>query len=224
MADFNSAEEAATLPATVFPRSTLQLELSDGYTTFKAIEHKRIAAISMADTPLGAKLLLKNVKALGDLLMLTPETVVLKGGHIEALESTAEANMINALRAKLGKAPLPTTGPRHRAQRNGQAHDTGRATAQRIDRPSSSLHPTITSSLDEFADDEEIFAQLHEELGPTGGASEPVSVPADTPATRADSTTSRFFRSGGRESSRRTGQLSQGGTAIADAIELSDSE
>lgn len=116
MAAFNAQEEAAGLPSTVFPRSTLQLELSDGFTTVKAFEHKRISALSMADTALGAKLLLKNVDVVKGLLFLTPENTTVKGGAVEELEKDAELRLIDKLRAQLGKEPVNAAAARSRRE------------------------------------------------------------------------------------------------------------
>jgi RecQ-mediated genome instability protein 1 len=51
------AEEEEEGPVPRYPRSMLRLELSDGTTTFKAIEYKRIPQLILGETPLGYKVL-----------------------------------------------------------------------------------------------------------------------------------------------------------------------
>jgi RecQ-mediated genome instability protein 1 len=52
-ADGRDPEEEGPIPK--YQRSMLELELSDGVTTIKAIEHKRLPNIELGETPLGTK-------------------------------------------------------------------------------------------------------------------------------------------------------------------------
>lgn len=74
-----TAAAAAAPDATKYPRSMLKLELSDGFTGLSAIEYRRIHALALGETDLGCKLLLKNCKVRQGVLLLEPETVVVKG-------------------------------------------------------------------------------------------------------------------------------------------------
>lgn len=104
MADFNASEEAASLPATVFPRSsTMQLTLSDGHTTIQAFEHRRLPWLTMTEPPLGSKVVLRGAKVHSGHVLLTQECIELKGGRVESMDNEWEENMIDELRGKLGK-------------------------------------------------------------------------------------------------------------------------
>jgi hypothetical protein len=74
-----------------YPRGMLKLKLSDGFSLIDAIEYKRISDLSMDDTMLGCKLLLKNVKALHGVLLLEPANCTVKGSSYSLLVSSLQS-------------------------------------------------------------------------------------------------------------------------------------
>ncbi|CAO1638469.1 unnamed protein product [Sympodiomycopsis kandeliae] len=156
MAEFNATEEAASLPATVFPRSTLQLKLSDGFTTITAIEHKKISSLSMTDPPMGAKIVLRGAKVKQGYILLSPDVVEIKGGKVDDLENTWESRLIDELRAKLGKEPL-----RDKSQAQSGTIANTVQQQQRPTPPSSILSALNAHDEDEEAEAAALFEQLH---------------------------------------------------------------
>lgn len=125
MAAYQAAEDDRSLSSTQFPRSTLQLELSDGFTTVTAFEHQSIPSLSMnsgeeGGTALGSKLLLKDIRVRSGRLLLNPKGVTLKGGMVEEWEKEAEEKLIDRLRTKLGKPPLVRRDRRRGRGRGGE--------------------------------------------------------------------------------------------------------
>lgn len=53
--DDEAKPETDNTDAKGFPRSMLKVRLSDGYSTYEAIEYKRVGGLSMEDTQLGRK-------------------------------------------------------------------------------------------------------------------------------------------------------------------------
>lgn len=64
---------------TRYPRTMLKLQLSDGHTVLNAIEYKHLPALNLADTALGAKILLKNARVRRGTVLLEPNTAIVKG-------------------------------------------------------------------------------------------------------------------------------------------------
>ncbi|CAO1616826.1 unnamed protein product [Parajaminaea phylloscopi] len=218
MADFHAAEEATNLPATVFPRSTLQFELSDGFTMVKALEHRRIASLSMAETRLGSKLLVKGAQVAGGLLLLTPEVVEVKGGVVASMDADAESKLIERLKRRLGKWDS--------SMEQEQPSRTLKQASTAVSTPGLSATPRASAPivLDNFADDEEVFNQLHQ-ADHGEDRDHRVSTGArrrDAPPKASEGSTSRFFASSG--ASEPATRSSQSGVALSDAIVLSDSD
>lgn len=189
MTEFNAAEEAATLPATVFPRSMLQLQLSDGFTTVVGFEHRRVPALSMADTPLGAKLLLRDVRHKKGRLFLEPRGVIVKGRQVATLELDAEEKLIDHLREKLGKPPLEKKSVRGSGRTQSAANGTtmrttdnvtarantstaavaaasaaaGPSTGRQTQPPEHDRGPPSSFDEAQFEEDEAMWAELQEE-------------------------------------------------------------
>jgi RecQ-mediated genome instability protein 1 len=114
--EMEDEEEDATMPP--YPRSMLSLLLSDGTTTIKAMENKRIAGLVLGETLLGFKviqiqvtvislliphqLLLKNVPVRNGIAMLEPSNFQLLGYQNDELQYQADFNFMNALRKRMG--------------------------------------------------------------------------------------------------------------------------
>ncbi|GMK55003.1 hypothetical protein CspeluHIS016_0200590 [Cutaneotrichosporon spelunceum] len=97
-----------------YPRSMLALEVSDGRTVVRAIEYRRVEGLKLADTPLGTKLRLRNVRFLKGTLLLTPHNCEVLGGVIEALEAEQGDKFAAALAARIENArhePTDTSRP-----------------------------------------------------------------------------------------------------------------
>ncbi|KAM0791905.1 hypothetical protein ACM66B_004159 [Microbotryomycetes sp. NB124-2] len=95
----------------VFKRGTLKLSLSDGHSEVDAFEMNRIQGFGLDEIKLGCKLLLHNVKVVRGILMLTPDTVTIKGNLVEELEAVAEQDFENTLRERLRMPPLNRRAP-----------------------------------------------------------------------------------------------------------------
>lgn len=220
MLGFNAAEEAVGMPVTVFPRSTLQLELSDGFTRIKALEHRRVDSLSMAHTALGCKLLLKDVKVLKGLLLMTPESVTIKGGTIASLNVDAEARMISQLRKRLGKELERQLPHELKEQSRSDVLSTGSSAQMHDHIAARALRQSeFDDSFDDFAEGEEMFAELHEHLGGFGAGTQVRG--------RQDADAGHSSKSGqtlGHVNREAAARGSQGGAAPDDAIILSDSE
>lgn len=74
-----SSGNGPTAGAASYPRAMLKLELSDGHSVCTAIEYRRVPALDLASTELGAKLLLKNAQLRRGTILLEPHTVTVKG-------------------------------------------------------------------------------------------------------------------------------------------------
>ncbi|KAG9018660.1 hypothetical protein FRB90_010860 [Tulasnella sp. 427] len=100
-------EESEPIPR--YPRSTLSLELSDGHRTIKAMEYRKMTGLELGVTPLGCKLMLKNVLAVQGIAFLEPNTVdIFQGSELEEQEAHQDFNFARDLRRKLG---LPDPDP-----------------------------------------------------------------------------------------------------------------
>lgn len=196
MAEFNAAEEAASLPATVFPRSMLQLELSDGFTVVKAFEHRRIDAISMASTPLGAKLLLRNARFVNGQLLLSPDCVSYKGGRVDDMDRDAEDRLIDQIRLKLGKEPIRRDSSNRESGQQG-THGRGNADAANQAAQASGRQPPDQDQAEgQWSEDEAIFAEMHGTLSRDSGAEDRPqrrrrNAQSPTEGAAADSSTAR---------------------------------
>ncbi|PWN20920.1 hypothetical protein BCV69DRAFT_282432 [Microstroma glucosiphilum] len=222
MTEFNAAEEAATLPATVFPRSMLQLQLSDGFTTVVGFEHRRVPGLSMADTPLGAKVLLRDVRYNKGKLFLDPRGVIVKGGQVAALELDAEEKLMDHLREKLGKPPLerrsgrasgnartqsaangsttrPTDNTAAPAPRAATSISAGPSSSRRAQPQEQEQGPPSSFDEAQFEEDEAMWAELQEEQE----AMRKASVAAPRAPVRPASTTLRPAVAGASSISRR---------------------
>lgn len=211
MAEFNAAEEAASLPATVFPRSMLQLELSDGFTVVKAFEHRRIDAISMASTPLGAKLLLRNARFVNGQLLLSPECVSYKGGRVDDMDRDAEDRLIDQIRSKLGKEPIRRDSSNRESGQQG-AHGRGNADAANQAAQASGRQPPDQGE-DQWSEDEAIFAEMHGPLSRDRGAQRPRNAQSSTEGAAADSSTARASPGGPSRDAARSTRSADGQTS-----------
>ncbi|KAL7006449.1 hypothetical protein EMMF5_004102 [Cystobasidiomycetes sp. EMM_F5] len=88
-------------PANRFPRHMLKLVVSDGWSQRSAIEYRRIQGLSLEDTQLGCKLLLKNVKSRRGILLLDDTNCIVKGGFIAERDETRDESLGATLRKRL---------------------------------------------------------------------------------------------------------------------------
>lgn len=113
MTEFQAQEEGKMQSATVFPHRMLKLELSDGsnqgLSRMYAIEVDRVPALDMNKTKLGAKLLIKGSPIRSGYILLSPKEVTFEGGQVHEKAISADTNLINTLRAKLGKPAVEIT-------------------------------------------------------------------------------------------------------------------
>ncbi|KAH9816036.1 hypothetical protein DFH28DRAFT_1125453, partial [Melampsora americana] len=92
-----------------FPRAMLKFELSDGHRTVHAVEYRKIDELELGVTPLGCKLLIKNVKVRRGILLLTPQNTVVKGLQVEELEVQRDQIFQTSLDIRLGRPSSDAT-------------------------------------------------------------------------------------------------------------------
>ncbi|KDE08097.1 hypothetical protein MVLG_01579 [Microbotryum lychnidis-dioicae p1A1 Lamole] len=88
--------------ARTWPRGLVKLGLSDGYTAVEAFEKKLVRGLGLGEVKLGCKLLLHNISYTSKFLLLTPDTVTIKGSQVPELEQFAEKQLERTLHRRLG--------------------------------------------------------------------------------------------------------------------------
>ncbi|KAF6748634.1 hypothetical protein DFP72DRAFT_819884 [Ephemerocybe angulata] len=98
-------------PLPKYPRSMLAFVLSEGTTQFQGMEYKTIPQLSLAHTPLGFKLQLKEVRFICGVANLEPDNVILLGGESD-LNQHRDYYLRQNLRERMGyAAPSTATVP-----------------------------------------------------------------------------------------------------------------
>ncbi|KAJ7274290.1 hypothetical protein B0H12DRAFT_1319303 [Mycena haematopus] len=97
-------------PVPNYPRSMLRFELSDGASTLSAIEYRPLPELTLGVTPLGYKMVLKDVLIRRGMAFLEPACVTLRGHQTEDREVLQEADFARGLRHRLGR-PEPEVQP-----------------------------------------------------------------------------------------------------------------
>ncbi|KAJ3538111.1 hypothetical protein NM688_g6566 [Phlebia brevispora] len=103
LAEEEDEEDGPRIPK--YPRSMLKFELFDGKTIMQAIEYRRLPELELGVTPLGFKMLLKNVFIRRGIAFLEPGNVVLKGHETVERQAEADQTFVQGLRMRLGKPP-----------------------------------------------------------------------------------------------------------------------
>ncbi|KAJ8581703.1 hypothetical protein M405DRAFT_751333 [Rhizopogon salebrosus TDB-379] len=89
-------------PVPKYPRGMLRLELSDGFTTVEAVEYRSIPQLELGVTPLGYKILLKDVQIRRGIIFLEPKTIELKGHQTADHELMQDEIFLRSLSRRLG--------------------------------------------------------------------------------------------------------------------------
>ncbi|KAI0951277.1 hypothetical protein AcW1_008360 [Taiwanofungus camphoratus] len=89
-------------PIPRYPRSMLRFQLSDGSTILQAIEHRRLPELELGETPLGYKMILKDVCVRKGLAFLEPKSVIMKGHQNADLNAMQDRDFARSLRLRLG--------------------------------------------------------------------------------------------------------------------------
>ncbi|KLT46314.1 hypothetical protein CC85DRAFT_325094 [Cutaneotrichosporon oleaginosum] len=139
----DSDEEVEDGKVPAYQRSMLSLEVSDGRTAIRAIEYRRIEGLSLADTPLGTKLMLRNVRCLRGKLHLTPDNCKILGGEIEAFQVEGPEKFAAALEARIENARnyTPAAAPRPVRPRRTLPVRTARSATVAAPRPPRAAPP-----------------------------------------------------------------------------------
>ncbi|CDO73719.1 hypothetical protein BN946_scf185015.g47 [Trametes cinnabarina] len=106
-------------PMPKYPRSTLQFELSDGAYVLPAVEFKRLPEFELGETPLGSKMIIKDVPIRRGIAFLKPECVHFIGHQTADRDARRDAIFLRALKLKLGELvedepaapPVPADAP-----------------------------------------------------------------------------------------------------------------
>ncbi|KAF8638280.1 hypothetical protein AX17_002301 [Amanita inopinata Kibby_2008] len=104
-------------PPPKYPRGMLKLELTDGAIILPAIEYRRLQGLSLGVTPLGFKMLLKNVKIRNGIAWLEPDCVTMKAHSAEDMDVNQASDFARDLKKRMGlpidnvlqAVQLPTT-------------------------------------------------------------------------------------------------------------------
>ncbi|KAK9893610.1 hypothetical protein P389DRAFT_198857 [Cystobasidium minutum MCA 4210] len=145
--DMNNAEEAQNI-GKGFPRAMLRLRVSDGFNEYVAIETKRISGLSLDDTALGCKLMLKKVRCQRGVLMLEETCCTVKGGSIPDLENDRDALLESWLEARIrGEDDLVTRPLQRHDLANGRGSSASRATTAARNLPQPASQPAPVGSL-----------------------------------------------------------------------------
>ncbi|KAG8213302.1 hypothetical protein J3R82DRAFT_11781 [Butyriboletus roseoflavus] len=98
-------------PVPRFLRGMLRFELSDGLTTFRAIEFRSLPQLELGTTPLGYKMLLESTPIRNGIAFLEPANVTLKGYRTEDHDINSEQVFLSSLRKRLGRSDPPSDAP-----------------------------------------------------------------------------------------------------------------
>ncbi|KAK7033219.1 DUF1767 domain-containing protein [Favolaschia claudopus] len=178
-------------PVPDYPRSVLRFELNDGASTIPAFEYRPLPDLKLGATPLGYKMILKNVRVRRGMAFLEPACVTLKGHQTEDRDAQREADFAASLRRRLGRPePEPAPQPAAQAAQNAAQEqnpapppEAMRSPLREISPPPS---PTLPVDSHHHSDDEDQPRRRR--------------VPAPPPSTSPSSTlvtTSSYFSSGG---------------------------
>lgn len=100
--DAQDNEDAGPVPK--YPRSMLSFELTDGSTILEAIEYRRIPEFELGVTPLGYKLMLKDVFIRRGIAWLEPKNIILKGYETQERQEAQDADFVRGLNKRLNKS------------------------------------------------------------------------------------------------------------------------
>ncbi|KAI0833478.1 hypothetical protein BC628DRAFT_25014 [Trametes gibbosa] len=144
-----NGEERKPMPR--YARSTLQLLLSDGVSTLFANECKPLPELELGETPLGYKMVLKNVPIRSGIALLQPGRVEFKGHQTADRDALRDAVLFRGLKARIGEdVPLPEHADEpepepERAPPQGPAHDQ-RSPLREISPAAADLEPAASGS------------------------------------------------------------------------------
>ncbi|TFY83218.1 hypothetical protein EWM64_g788 [Hericium alpestre] len=99
LAEEDGGEDDGPVPR--YPRGMLRFEISDGATTLAAIEYRKIPELELGETPLGYKLLLKNVPIKRGIAFLEPKNIELKGYLNEDRDARRDKDFVRSLRVRM---------------------------------------------------------------------------------------------------------------------------
>ncbi|KAJ7650190.1 hypothetical protein FB45DRAFT_1050260 [Roridomyces roridus] len=142
-------------PVPNYPRSMLRFQLSDGASTLSAFEYRSLPELRLGVTPLGYKLVLKDVLVRRGMAFLEPTCVTFKGHQTEDREAQQEADFARGLRERLGRPepdpPAPAAQAAPEPQPNPPPVQQIRSPLREISPPPS---PTLAVEMHQHSDDE----------------------------------------------------------------------
>ncbi|KAG9045659.1 hypothetical protein FS837_005899 [Tulasnella sp. UAMH 9824] len=169
-------DEEESEPIPKYPRGTLLLELSDGSVMIRAMEYKRMPDLELGVTPLGCKLILRNVLVIQGIAFLEPATVeVIHGSITEEREALQDFEFTRALHRKLGHPDPEPPEPEPTAPESTLVNPTNPAPStapapRHSSPPAATLAPRPSNprdaddSFDYFEGDDELDEAYLEEL------------------------------------------------------------
>ncbi|KAJ7761892.1 hypothetical protein DFH07DRAFT_412312 [Mycena maculata] len=147
-------------PVPNYPRSMLRFELSDGASTLSAFEYRPMHELTLGVTPLGYKLVLKNVLIRRGMAFLEPACVTFKGHQTEDREEIQAMDFARGLRQRLGRPePEPQAAPLAQVQAAADVQPAPEPPLPEMRSPlreiSSPPSPTLPVEFHQHSDDED---------------------------------------------------------------------
>ncbi|KAG5651361.1 hypothetical protein H0H81_008930 [Sphagnurus paluster] len=109
-------------PIPKYPRGMLKFHLTDGAITLQAIEYRPLPELSLENTPLGFKMLLKDVRIQRGIAYLEPNSVTLIGHKTDDRDDNRLFDFSRGLRRRMGLPKLPQAAENNAAPQPPAAH------------------------------------------------------------------------------------------------------
>ncbi|KAF9456620.1 hypothetical protein BDZ94DRAFT_1275214 [Collybia nuda] len=93
-------------PMPKYPRGMLKLQLYDGTITLPAIEYRSLPGLSLENTPLGFKMILKDLTIRRGIAWLEPESIILMGHKTGDRDECRQSEFVRGLRTRMGLLEL----------------------------------------------------------------------------------------------------------------------
>ncbi|KAG6374395.1 hypothetical protein JVT61DRAFT_4432 [Boletus reticuloceps] len=152
-------------PVPRFPRGMLRFELSDGLTTFRAIEFRPLPQLELDTTPLGYKMFLNSTPIRNGIAFLEPSNVILKGYRTEDHDINSQQVFLSLLRKRLGRPDPPPEAPIAAQPRVNPPESVPAQPARQHQPPPVARPPSPPTDLDDMYVDDDVDPDVLREMG-----------------------------------------------------------
>ncbi|KAF8417472.1 hypothetical protein L210DRAFT_3580814 [Boletus edulis BED1] len=152
-------------PVPRFPRGMLRFELSDGLTTFRAIEFRPLPQLELDTTPLGYKMFLKSTPIRNGIAFLEPSNVILKGYRTEDHDINSQQVFLALLMKRLGRPDPPPEAPIAAQPRVNPPDSVPAQPARQHQPPPVARPPSPPTDLDDMYVDDDVDPDVLREMG-----------------------------------------------------------